>query len=107
MSAVCLILFLVATALWFFTNEYPVLFGIYVPTCALKRSHFKILAAVFLLFAVYLGCVQDLDTQIFSVSSSVDCQSFLSVLISSLIGLLVLKLFDVSGSVVYSVLGAM
>lgn len=107
MSAVCLILFLVAVALWFFTNEYPVLFGIYVPTCALKRSHFKITAAVFLLFAVYVGCVQELDTQIFSISSSVDCQSFLSVLISSLIVLLVLKLFDVSGSVVYSFLGAM
>ena len=106
MSMFGLILFLAAVALWFLTNEYPVLFGIYVPTCALKRSYFKIIVAVSILSTVAVSCFTGIGEPR-SVISEIDTQSLLIVLISSMIVLLVLKLFDVRGSVVYAFLGAM
>ena len=106
MSMFGLILFLAAVALWFLTNEYPVLFGIYVPTCALKRSYFKIIVAVSILSTVAVSCFTGIGEPR-SVISEIDTQSLLIVLISSMIVLVVLKLFDVRGSVVYAFLGAM
>lgn len=108
MTNLCLILFLAVVVLWFFTNEYPTLFGAYVSARAVKRLHFKTIAAVFLIGAVLLadlGVVRSSMT-VQVASSCIDCQSLIVVLISSLIILAVLKRFSINGSVVYAVLGA-
>ena len=107
MAVFCLILFLTVVALWFFTNEYPVLFGIYVPTCALKRSYFKLIVAFSLLLAVAVSLFTEEVVPPLPLINEIDYHSFLIVLISSLIVLVVLKLFDVSGSVIYAFLGSM
>jgi hypothetical protein len=107
MTVICLILFLTVSAFWFFANEYPVLFGIYVPTCALRRSIFKIVVSVALLSAVAFtyttgsGIIMPADQYI----GIVDCQSLMIILLSSLIILLVLRLFSINGSSVYAILG--
>lgn len=108
MAAICLILFLMTASLWFFSNEYPILFGIYVPTCALKRVIFKSIAASVLLAAVFLSFRLDIgEGMLESVySDSVDCQSLMIVLLSALIILFVLRLFSINGSSVYALLGA-
>lgn len=108
MTNLCLILFLAVVVLWFFTNEYPTLFGAYVSARAVKRLHFKTIAAVFLIGAVLMagpGVVRSSMT-VQVASSCIDCQSLIIVLISSLIILAVLKRFSINGSVVYAVLGA-
>ena len=107
MTVICLILFLAVSAFWFFVNEYPVLFGIYVPTCALRRSTFKVVVSVALLSAVAFtytsgsGIIMSADRYV----GMVDCQSLMIILLSSLIILLVLKLFSINGSAVYAMLG--
>lgn len=108
MTEVCLILFLAVVSLWFFANEYPVLFGIYVPTCALKRSYFKAIVAFVLLVSVYWGYNLGVGSNMMANLSSgmIDCQSLIIVLISSLIVLLLLRLFSVNGSAVFAILGS-
>ena len=108
MTDLCLILFLAVVVLWFFTNEYPTLFGVYVSARAVKRLHFKAIAACFLVGAVFIssaGGVQE-EMALHLAPSCIDYQSLIIVLISSLITLALLKRFSVSGSVVYAVLGA-
>lgn len=103
MTVICLILFLAVSALWFFANEYPVLFGIYVPAYAVRRTVFKILVASAMAGAILLA--SSIDAFDGAVSIIVDSHSVIIVLLSSLIVLLVLKLFSVNGSVVYALLG--
>lgn len=108
MVQICLILFVTVAALWFFTNEYPTLFGIYVPTCAVRRVYFKLIVGFFLLLAVWLSRFGG----VFPVFSGhfpdicEDCQTMLLVIISSLIMLMLLKMFGLNGSAVYAILGA-
>ena len=108
MTNLCLILFLAVVILWFFTNEYPTLFGAYVSARAVKRLHFKTIAAVFLIGAVLLGSLGSVRSSMAAqvASSCIDCQSLIIVLISALIILAVLKRFSINGSAVYAVLGA-
>ena len=108
MTSLCIILFLAVTALWFFTNEYPVLMGMYVPACAVRRVYFKVIVAVSMLLAVLLCPVTGIQDAFFaaSVNARLDCQSVFVILLSSLIILSVLRVFSVSGSALYAVSGA-
>lgn len=108
MTSVCLILFLAVVSLWFFANEYPALFGIYVPARAVRRLYFKVIAAVFIILGVSVSAAGGVQESLMSHISSLrmDCQSLITVLISSLIILSVLRIFGVNASVVYAVLGA-
>lgn len=107
MTVICLILFFAVSAFWFFANEYPVLFGLYVPTCALRRTVFKsvvsvaLLASVALIFSTRNGIVLPSDFH----TGAVDCHSLMVILLSSLIILLVLKLFSINGSAIYAIMG--
>ena len=109
MTSLCIILFLAVTALWFFTNEYPVLMGIYVPACAVRRVYFKVIVTVSMLLAVFLSRNADIAPALTSAFSlgGMDCQSVFIVLMSALITLAVLKMFSVTGSVLYAISGAM
>lgn len=109
MTVLCLILFLAVVSLWFFANEYPTLFGVYVPARAVRRFYFKVIVAVSIMAAVMLsghGGVQKELMNHFS-SPGIDCLSLMIVLLSSLIILSVLKMFAINASAVYAVLGAL
>ena len=108
MTELCLILFLAVVVLWFFTNEYPTLSGVYLSARAVRRLHFKVIVSLLLIGAVFLGSTSGVRDTIAGhlAPSGMDCQSLIIVLLSSLIILAVLKRFSVTGSVVYAVLGA-
>ena len=100
MTVICLILFLVTASLWFLSNEYPVLFGIYVPTCAMKRVAFKAVVASALLLAVFLSFILNVGDNMLegAYPGFIDSQSLMIVILSALIILSVLKLFSISAS---------
>lgn len=108
MTTFCIILFLALASLWFFTNEYPALFGIYVSVYAVKRIYFKIIVAVSLIVAAAFcgtsGFSQISAGGIHGFSSG--CQEVMIMILSALIVLIVLRIFSVIGSVIYAVLGA-
>ncbi len=109
MITICIILFLAVATLWFFANEYPTLFGMYVPVCALKRVKFKILVAVCILGSMIFAVNGDVAASLFLHYDGVspDAQSIFIILLSALITLLLLKVFSINGSAVYALLGAM
>lgn len=109
MINLCIILFLAVVALWFFINEYPALFGIYVPTRAVRRVYFKLLVAVSLTAAVIFSASGDVSAAIrtYYSNSTLDCQSLLIVILASFIILFVLKLFSINGSAIYAFIGAL
>lgn len=109
MIYISIILFLTVAALWFFAHEYPALFGLYVPTCVLKRVYFKVLVALCLLGSMILASKAHVFESLILHFDGVspDMQSLIVILLSSLITLLVLKRFSVTGSAVYAILGAM
>lgn len=107
MQLICVILFLIVSSLWFLANEYPVLFGIYVPTCALKRVHFKMVVASVLLLSIYLAFRLTPDFPALSgiLPCNIGSQSLMTVVLSALIILVILKIFSINGSSVYALLG--
>lgn len=109
MPVLCLISFVCVAALWFLSNEYPTLFGIFLPACALRRFTFKATVAVTLVVAVLFSGISDVALNVREdfILADMDCQSVLVVLLSALIVLTVLKMFSVRGSAVYAVLGGL
>lgn len=109
MTILCLILFLAVGSLWFFANEYPTLFGVYIPARAVRRFYFKAIVAVSIIAAVMLSGYGDVQDGLMShfACSRIDCMSLMIVLLSSLIILSVLKMFAINASAVYAVLGAL
>lgn len=109
MSALCLILFICIMAFWFFFNEYQTLFGIYEQACAVRRVSLKVIVPVILISGVILSPLTDVAANICVHTNipSMDCYTFMVVLLSSLIVLSLLKFFSIKGSAVYAILGAM
>ena len=109
MSTLCIILFVSIAAIWFFYNEYPAVFGLYVPVRALRRVIFKILVTLSLISGLLLSRYGDVGASLADYWGffSIDCQSLLILLISSLIILAVLRIFSINGASVYAILGAM
>ena len=107
MQMVCLILFLSVIALWFFTNEYDSLFGVFRPACTMRRTTFNCL--VFVCLLATLCCSVDVrDSLQSSFAISGFCgRSAMLVLLLSLIVLMILKLFGIRGSITYSFLGSL
>ena len=109
MQSLCLILFLCAAALWFFTNEYDTLFGVFKPTCAVRRGSFIAIVSVFLLSAIWFGrdgAVANAVQESLSFMS-LDCKDVFIVLLSSMIVLSTLLFFSVKGSATYALIGAL
>lgn len=109
MKVVSLILFLAVSALWFFSNEYPALFGLYVPASVVRRRTFKMIVAVFLIlslyFSVYAGVPGAVET-LFSTCIE-DFRSIFIILISALVTLMAMRLFSLNGAAVFAILGAL
>lgn len=109
MNFICLISFLFVVSLWFLAVEYPTLFGLYVPTCAVRRVWMKIIVAVSLIIAVLFSAVGqsgDVLLETFD-SSAVDSHSYVIIILSTLITLLTLKTLGLNSSVAYAFLGAL
>lgn len=109
MNAVCFILFVCVAALWFFSNEYPTVFGIYLPTCTLRRLPFKVLVSFTLIASVLISGIADVSAgmAVRYGSVGIDCQSLIVVVLSSLIVLILLKILGVRGSAAYALIGSL
>ena len=109
MGIFCLILFMSAVALWFFTNEQDTLFGVYSPTCAIRSRDMHRVVMLFFLPALFLsgsGPVAFSLTQNLG-QVSMDCSSVLLLLMASFIILLAFKFFSIKASVVYVSVGSL
>lgn len=108
MTTLCIILFVSIAAIWFFHYEYPAVFGLYVPVRALRRLVFKILVALSLVSGLLVSGYGDVSISLSQYWGhvSIDCQSLIILIVSSLIILAVLRMFSVSGAAVYAFMGA-
>lgn len=97
MDVLGFILVAAVVALWFFTNEYPTLFGIYVPVYDMKPLRFKSIILIFLVGAVLLSGY---------VGEGMQCSLSVLTVLSSLIVLSLLKMFGIHGSAVYALVGS-
>ena len=109
MGIFCLILFLSAVSLWFFTNEQDTLFGVYSPTCAIRTRNLHRVVLLFFLPALFISAKGSVAASAFTHigPASMDCSSVLLALMSSFIILLTLKFFSIKASVVYAFVGAL
>lgn len=109
MEMFCLIIFLAASALCFFANEYEALYGVYRPTCVVRRSYLGIMVFVLLLISLKFssqGPVRDSIMTIFGHRSP-DYPSLFVMLFTSLITILILRNFSIKGSITYAFLGSL
>ena len=109
MGIFCLILFMSAVALWFFTNEQDTLFGVYSPTCAIRSRNLHRVVLLFFLPALFLSAKGPVAGSVFNhlAAASMDCGFVLLALMSSFIILLTLKFFSIKASAVYAFIGAL
>ena len=109
MDVLCLILFLSAAALWFFTSEYSSAFGVYWPTCAMRGRDFDWLVLVSLLASLWLSSQGTVKESVYEHIGlrAIDCRSMIVMLMSSFIILITLKFFALRGSAVYALLGSL
>ena len=109
MGIFCLILFMSAVSLWFFTNEQDTLFGVYSPTCAIRTRNLHRVVLLFFLPALFISAKGSVAVSAFTHigPASMDCSSVLLALMSSFIILLTLKFFSIKASVVYAFVGAL
>lgn len=109
MEYLCLILFVSVTAGWFLANEYGILFGVYTPTCAMRRRAFSWMLALCLPFVLWCGGKGDVAETFttFSPEGFFGIKTSLLVILSSMIVLEVLRFFRIRGSVIYAVLASL
>ena len=109
MGIFCLILFMSAVSLWFFTNEQDSLFGVYSPTCAIRSRNLHRVVLLFFLPALFLSAKGPVAGSVFNhlAAASMDCGFVLLALMSSFIILLTLKFFSIKASAVYAFIGAL
>ena len=109
MGIFCLILFMSAVSLWFFTNEQGTLFGVYSPTCAIRSRNLHRVVLLFFLPTLFLSARGAVAVSLFTHLGpvSTDCSSVLLTLMSSFIILLSLKFFSIKASAVYAFVGAL
>lgn len=109
MEIFCLIFFLVVSALCFFANEYETLYGVYRPTCVVRRSYLGIMVLILLIISLKFsgsGDVRDSVMTVFGYRSP-DSVSLMVILLAALVSILVLKNLSINGSITYSFLGAL
>ena len=110
MNLFCLILFLSVTALWFFTNEYGTLMGVYEPTCAIPRRTLGWIVSAGLLLALWhcgkgAGDVGKVLHE--STTGTLACLDIVFMTLSVLIVLTVMSFFRIRGSAGWAILGSL
>ncbi|MDY3979703.1 MAG: LuxR C-terminal-related transcriptional regulator [Tidjanibacter sp.] len=109
MNTVLYISLLLLVLAWFLLVDYPMLFGVFVPTGATSRRTFKWIVIVVLLLSILFFGEGDIAHNI--ASNYITAQPFgvmsgFAVLFSALLTLVVLERFELSVSVCYAILGA-
>ena len=109
MNLLCLILLVSAIALWFFFIEYDGVFGVYHPTCAIRRRYFLPIVLAVVLATMFINVSKDVSDTVSRCLnvSEVECKITMVILLTSFITLLGLRIFSVKGSVCYSLLGSL
>lgn len=109
MHIFCLIFFLSAVSLWFFSNESGMLFGVFRPTCAVRYASFVAIVAISLPVALCLRGSGDVAVALNEnvSSTSLGCEDVFLILLPSLLVLTVLRYMSVNGSITYAMLGAL
>lgn len=109
MHIFCLIFFLSAVSLWFFSNESDVLFGVFRPTCAVRYVSFVAIVGVSLTVALCFSGSGDVAAALNeNISSpSLGCEDVFLILLPSLLVLTVLRFMSVNGPITYAMLGAL
>lgn len=103
----CLILFLSVVALWFFTNEYDTLFGVYRPACSMRTMSFNCLLFIGLLTALNFSTdVRNSIDATLNINNFNNSLAMLALLLA-LIVLMTLKFLGIKGSATYAVLGSL
>lgn len=104
-----LILFLAIAALCFFANEYEALYGVYRPTCVVRRSYLGIMVFVLLLISLNFSQSGDVKDSVMTVFGhrSPEPVSMLVMLLTSLISILILRNLSIKGSFTYALLGSL
>ena len=107
MQMLCLILFLIVAALWFFTNEYDTLFGLYRPACAMRITSFNCILFIGLIAALNFSTdVKNSTAEILNINNFDNNRAMLALLLA-LIVLMSLKFLGIKGSATYAVLGSL
>ena len=110
MNLFCLILFISITALWFFTNEYSTLMGVYEPTCAIPRRTLGWIVPAGLLFALWhcgkgAGDVGKILHE--STTGTLACLDIVFMTLTVLIVLTGMLFFRIRGSAGWAILGSL
>lgn len=108
MKLLCLILLVTAVVLWFYHYEFDRIFGVYYPTCAVRRTRFPYI----FLAAVVCGVILDFYLAADPLAAGfldvkVDCRSLIVILLSSFMVLGGMRLFALRGSVIYATFGSL
>lgn len=108
MYLLCLILLVSSAALWLFSVEYDRLFGVFHPTCAMRRRSFNALVLASVLTSVFFSRHGGVDSTVCSLSGTgIGCMPVMVMLVASFITLSALKFFSIMGSVIYALLGSL
>lgn len=109
MPVFCLILFLTVASVWFFTNEFRTLFGVYEPTCVVRSSSFGAIVSVVFLLSVYAGGFGDVQDALLRnlPTCSIGCEQMMIMLMASLLSVGLMRMLKVKASICYAFLGAL
>lgn len=108
MNLLCLILLVSSAALWLFSVEYDRLFGVYHPTCAIRRRNFYILISLTVLVSAFFSRHGSVDSTVYSLitGADIECMPVMVMMVASFITLSALRFFAVKGSVIYAMTGS-
>lgn len=109
MNLLCLISLVLSASLWFFAVEYDRLFGVYYPTCAIRRRNFNLIVLSLILLSISMSSKCGVSDTVgrFVDNAGIDCVAVMVILLASFITLATLKFFSVRGSVSYALLGSL
>lgn len=108
MGVFTLILLVLTAALWFFIYEFDGVFGVYYPTCAVRRHVFSVVVLIALIAGICLSRISGMSGLVLQSFSyqSLNMESVILILLASLISLRVLRLSSVTGSIALAMTGA-
>lgn len=108
MELLSLILFFTTASLWFLTNEYKGLFGIYEPTLVMRRTYSTIMISGILILSIRICSIGDVVTSFPEAIGLgyIDTSAVITITLASLLTLSVLKFFSINGSSAYALVGS-
>lgn len=107
MSVVCTILFIAAVALGLVIREFPVMYGVLVPTGSIKRIYFKIITVAVVALAMFLPVTQHFAIRLSAPYSGIQPDSMLIAAFAAFVTVFTLDRLGLVASLSLAVLGAL